>query len=339
MAEITISNDEYGVVFDCVAIHKQPSLDHPLLKDFKMDQLLEPEFGREENKSKASTMKIESSDEVCPVGTVPIRRIQMEELLRAGSVSNFLRRGYADSSLHEYATERLSGGVYLGTKATLNIWQPKVDDDKFQSFSLAQIWLTKGSGEERNSIEVGWHVYPFWHREKDEPTAVRLFTLWTNNNYKTWHYNDDGGFLVKSQTWSPGMVLPSSNMDGMEELVGVWPANLFTNLATGGADTLTWGGEVTRRQGGLFPAMGSGQFSNKDYTKSAYVKRIYLVDAEGTTQVIPDAKDLYISESLPDCFKVEDKGYDGSEGGYGRHFLYGGPGEESCPVGSSISDA
>lgn len=50
---------------------------------------------------------------------------------------------------------------YYGAKATINVWEPKIQQPN--EFSLSQIWILGGSfGEDLNSIEAGWQVpsYP-----------------------------------------------------------------------------------------------------------------------------------------------------------------------------------
>ncbi|MQL93601.1 hypothetical protein Taro_026229 [Colocasia esculenta] len=58
-----------------------------------------------------------------------------------------------------------------GIKATLNVWNPKVE--KHNEFSLSQVWLI--GGERMNSLEAGWGVFPTTYGT----TETRFFIYWT----------------------------------------------------------------------------------------------------------------------------------------------------------------
>ncbi|CAL5014200.1 unnamed protein product [Urochloa decumbens] len=115
----------------------------------------------------------------CPSGTVAIRRTTAEDLLRATSVARFGRkkkskRWYDASSPpraanapdvisgngHEHAIAYTAPSsqqqpVY-GAKATINVWDPVIQESN--GFSLSQLWILSGSfnGSDLNSIEAGW---------------------------------------------------------------------------------------------------------------------------------------------------------------------------------------
>lgn len=51
----------------------------------------------------------------------------------------------------------MQGDKYYGAKATINVWEPKIQQPN--EFSLSQLWILGGSfGEDLNSIEAGWQV-------------------------------------------------------------------------------------------------------------------------------------------------------------------------------------
>jgi hypothetical protein len=67
----------------------------------------------------------------------------------------------------------VQGEKYYGAKATINVWEPKIEQPN--EFSLSQLWILGGSfGEDLNSIEAGWQV-PL----KNQPTTYSSmsFTL------------------------------------------------------------------------------------------------------------------------------------------------------------------
>ena len=51
----------------------------------------------------------------------------------------------------------MEGHKYYGAKATINVWEPKIQQPN--EFCLSQMWILGGSfGEDLNSIEAGWQV-------------------------------------------------------------------------------------------------------------------------------------------------------------------------------------
>jgi len=51
----------------------------------------------------------------------------------------------------------VEGDKYYGAKATINVWDPKIQQPN--EFSLSQMWILGGSfGQDLNSIEAGWQV-------------------------------------------------------------------------------------------------------------------------------------------------------------------------------------
>ncbi|KAF4376295.1 hypothetical protein F8388_026095 [Cannabis sativa] len=121
---ITIPSPD-GDIIDCVHKRKQPALDHPLLKNHKIQKVAPemPKFKkkREENdemgssSSSSSSSNSGSSNEVkgamlmqmwhtngtrrCPKGTVPIRRSTTHDVLRAKSLFDFGKKQRNTNSL------------------------------------------------------------------------------------------------------------------------------------------------------------------------------------------------------------------------------------------------
>ncbi|XP_077251427.1 uncharacterized protein LOC143890601 [Tasmannia lanceolata] len=90
----------YGQIFSCVDINKQPAFDHPLLMNHKI-QMAPGSLPKVIKDKKASSLdvslKIGFKNGGCPVGTVPIRRIKKEDLIRAKSSRNFVQ-GYPSNA-------------------------------------------------------------------------------------------------------------------------------------------------------------------------------------------------------------------------------------------------
>jgi hypothetical protein len=64
---------------------------------------------------------------------------------------------FISSSMDQHAIAYVEGDKYYGAKATINVWQPKIE--QANEFSLSQLWILGGSfGQDLNSIEAGWQV-------------------------------------------------------------------------------------------------------------------------------------------------------------------------------------
>ncbi|XP_042496181.1 uncharacterized protein LOC122075278 [Macadamia integrifolia] len=83
-----------GDLIDCVPLHLQPAFDHPELKGQKpLDQPERPK-GYEEPDSVPDSFQLwTNSGELCPGGTIPIRRTKEEDILRARSIRRFGSKG------------------------------------------------------------------------------------------------------------------------------------------------------------------------------------------------------------------------------------------------------
>ncbi|KAG7606312.1 Neprosin [Arabidopsis thaliana x Arabidopsis arenosa] len=219
-----------GDIIDCVHISKQPAFDHPFLKDHKiqMGPSYTPEslFGESKvsEKPKESVNPITQlwhQNGVCSEGTIPVRRTKKEDVLRASSVKRYGKKKHlsvplprsADPDLinqsgHQHAIAYVEGGKFYGAKATINVWEPKVQSSN--EFSLSQLWILGGSfGQDLNSIEAGWQVSPDLYGDNN----TRLFTYWTSDAYQaTGCYNllCSGFIQINSQIAMGASISPVS---------------------------------------------------------------------------------------------------------------------------------
>ncbi|KAI3470406.1 hypothetical protein Pfo_027069 [Paulownia fortunei] len=232
-----------GDIIDCVHKRKQPALDHPLLKNHKI-QRVPPEMPKAMKMTKTNSSRSvdgfkgvwqmwHQKGQLCPKGTVPIRRSTVHDVLRAKSLYDFgkkqarflplaARRRRADAPApdvvsgngheHAIAYTTASEEVY-GAKATINVWDPSVE--VVNEFSLSQIWVLSGSfdGSDLNSIEAGWQVSPELYGD----SRPRLFTYWTKDAYQaTGCYNLlCSGFVQTNSRIAIGAAIsPVSSMGG-----------------------------------------------------------------------------------------------------------------------------
>ncbi|XP_043719462.1 uncharacterized protein LOC122667276 [Telopea speciosissima] len=337
-----------GDIFDCVDIYKQPALDHTRLKNHTIQMkpstyLLEGIMKNNNETSPAFKVpKIGLKNGGCPLGTVPIRRVQIKDTQMMGFPPKF---GKKDDDLpHHYAAMAMKETqASYGTSALVNIWKPKVQHNV--QFTLAQIWVTAGPPGESNYVEVGWHVYPYLNDDYES----RLFVLWTADDYKNYCYNFQcQGYVQVSKNLSPGMAFEDVSVYGgaqyanylsivkdMEsgnwlllwglanELIGYWPKDLFNHLAEK-ADDLQWGGET---YGPIpVPEMGSAHFPEEGYGKACFMAHIRIVDQFKALRGI-DPTETHSKNDVPACYKS----IVSLTPELGANLFFGGPGGNCVP--------
>nr|ACG41003.1 carboxyl-terminal peptidase [Zea mays] len=359
-----------GDIIDCVHISHQPAFDHPLLKNHTIQfrPAYHPEGLYDDTKSSIGSnnagerpmLQMWHRNGRCPEGTVPIRRTKKDDLLRASSVRRYGRKRHTapnplsvDPNMlseggHQHAIAYVQGDKYYGAKATINVWEPKIQ--QANEFSLSQLWILGGSfGEDLNSIEAGWQVSPDLYGDNN----TRLFTYWTSDAYQaTGCYNMlcSGFIQINSEVAMGASIFPISNYAGSqydisiliwkdpkegnwwmqfgkEYVLGYWPSFLFSYLADS-ASMIEWGGEVVNSEpDGTHTStqMGSGHFPEEGFSKASYFKNVQVVYSSNQLSA-PKGVGTFTEQS--NCYDVQN----GNNGDWGTYFYYGGPGKNSnCP--------
>ncbi|KAL8099339.1 hypothetical protein AgCh_031842 [Apium graveolens] len=216
---LTIQSPD-GDIIDCIPKRKQPALDHPLLKNHKI-QRVRPEMPKRKKESVNVTTRSRDEEEErvrlkgvwqawhenkerCPRGSVPIRRSHVHDVLRANSLYDFGKKRHAfpagsrlpmagrhpdapdvvSANGHEHAIAYTGASqeVY-GARATINVWDPSIE--VVNEFSLSQIWVLSGSfdGSDLNSIEAGWQVPSSSCRYVPPFLLMRLLLLVYSHHY------------------------------------------------------------------------------------------------------------------------------------------------------------
>ncbi|XP_027919114.1 uncharacterized protein LOC114177786 isoform X2 [Vigna unguiculata] len=355
-----------GDTINCVPVSKQPAFDHPFLKDHKIQTRpsFHPEGLFDENKvSENPKAKVHipisqawHANGRCPEDTIPIRRTKEEDVLRASSVRRYGRKKHIaipkprsaepdliNQSGHQHAIAYVEGDKYYGAKATINVWEPKIQQPN--EFSLSQLWILGGSfGQDLNSIEVGWQVSPDLYGDNN----TRLFTYWTSDAYQaTGCYNllCSGFIQVNSEIAMGATITPvsgyrNSQYDisiliwkdpkeghwwmqfGNDYVLGYWPSFLFSYLADS-ASMIEWGGEVVNSEPDgqhTSTQMGSGHFPEEGFGKASYFRNIQVVDSSNNLKA-PKGLGTFTEQS--NCYDVQTC----SNGDWGHYFYYGGPGK------------
>ena len=216
--------DDAGQVFDCIPINQQPSL-----KGTHRNPATPPDLSGLSSSSRSEApatgpFAIGRKDRHgnpmgCPAGTIPVRRITMEQLARSSTLRDFLSKhertfrpvkstapaNVSDGHLYATAVQEVGN---IGAHSFLNLSAPTVAEN--QVFSLSQHWYVAGSYSDGSlqTAEVGWQVYPqLWGTA--QPV---LFVYWTPDAYQTGAYNlsqaGQPGFVQINPAWGLGQSLP-----------------------------------------------------------------------------------------------------------------------------------
>ncbi|XP_057440235.1 uncharacterized protein LOC130732141 [Lotus japonicus] len=371
----TIKSED-GDIIDCIDIYKQPAFDHPVLKNHTIQSI--PSFLLEsQNSSTKDTFQAETNvfqtwqkSGSCPKGTVPIRRIRREDLLRFDSLDSF---GQKPRASFMNSTKTLSshfpklngskvvipenhsasylvtvGYHYIGAQADINIWNPRVDLP--EDFTTAQIWLKTGNGPNFESVEAGWVVNPKLFGDR----ATRFFNYWTKDSYLSTGCFDVTcpGFVVTGQVALGGAIKPVSSTRGtqydltvgmfLDPITKNWWLKVKNNIVVGywpailfdeltqSATIVEWGGQVFSPMVKQTPHTKTGMGSG-DFANGLFGNACYMRNIR--------IKDYSLKLKYPEFVRpVTEEQYCYNvlnDVKYGKepYFYFGGPGQRPpyCP--------
>ncbi|KAL0397491.1 UNVERIFIED_CONTAM: hypothetical protein Scaly_0197500 [Sesamum calycinum] len=165
-----------GDIIDCVHISHQPAFDHPFLKNHTVQAYLssrraaqpEQESGQERDRAKANNSAVAYEWEMPRANSSHKKNQRRGYAERAPSrhMGRKSIKAYRGQSVapepdlitqngHQHAIAYVEGDQYYGAKATINVWDPKIQQSN--EFSLSQLWILGGSfASDLNSIEAGW---------------------------------------------------------------------------------------------------------------------------------------------------------------------------------------
>jgi hypothetical protein len=361
--------DENGSIFDCIPIEQQPArrdVQEPLARAPDL-----PSYGTPGSAADASRgMPVEQLNPnrldrhgnamYAPEGTIPMRRLTIENLARFETLRHFFQKSPFGSGL----PPRASGGSQnpaapqvaathrwahaaqsvdnLGGHSFLNVWDPPIGAN--QVFSLSQHWYAGGSGAGLQTAEVGWQVYPQLYGN----TQPVFFIYWTADDYQhTGCYNlSCTAFVQTNRSWAIGGTLsPSSTAGGQQQeiqvayfltggnwwlyvggtaaanAIGYYPTSIYRNGALATrASSVDYGGEVVGTTS--WPPMGSGAFANAGYQHAAYQRNIFYFPTGG------GAVDANLTASAASsCFTCAVSKFNPP---WSETIFFGGPGGTTC---------
>jgi hypothetical protein len=284
----------------------------------------------------------------CPEGSVPMHIHTLEEVARFKTLEDFQSKPIQHSSVrrkgatttHQYAVVAQNVNA-IASQSTLNIWSPSVENST--EFSLSQIWLEGGSGNNLQTLEAGWQVYP----ARTGDTQPHFFIYYTPDNYSTGCYDlACSAFIQTNAAVTIGMTLLSSIRDGLQQegtvaywrdpttghwwlivegniSVGYYPTTLFNSAGIKNfTGRISYGGEIIDREiNGKHTGtdMGSGDFSAAGSGRAAYQRSLQymntnqqIVVANPTSTIVSDAQCYDLALNL--------------NATWGRYFYFGGRG-------------
>ncbi|KAH7842582.1 hypothetical protein Vadar_006967 [Vaccinium darrowii] len=330
---------EYGDIIDCVDFYKQPAFDHPLLKNhtfhYKMKRSPLHRKARDQNSSKLTKpVSIGLKGGGCPIGTVPIRRITKEDLIRERFSSRIM--GSADNipgAHYAIARTGTSSNKYLGAGAGISIHNPPASG---RQYSAARVKIQNGP----DSIEVGWRVDPSLYGD----IRTRLFVRLDAGGSHCFNTRCPGFVLVRSDM-PVDMVFSRISQPGTSDIfvvrayyvrdqvngnwwlelgsdnteIGFWPKALFTGLGDL-ANYVEWGGEVFSPPGTTKPPMGVGNLPIGTTKYDSFFIHVAVLNEFGQTV---DADNLEEFADNNKLYNVLDEGIQKDDG---HVVLYGGHG-------------
>jgi hypothetical protein len=298
----------------------------------------------------------------CPTGTIPMRRLTLEQLGHYETLQDFFRKvppalaalerpgvrptapdPNDESKNHRYAYTRQTVDN-IGGHSFLNVWQPTVTTPD-QRMSLSQEWYTGGTGASTQTAEVGWQVLP----DKYGHSQPVLFIYWTPDNYTSGNYNlDNPAFVQTNPAWAIGGALGPVSTDGGQQYeleityylsggnwwlylggttaadaVGYYPTSLYNGgQMASNAQVITYGGETVCHAVG-WGDMGSGQLASAGWQHAAYQRDIYYFPTGGGSAWA----NLSSQEPSPACYTVN---LASAPDPWNVYFFFGGPGGTDC---------
>ncbi|XP_049352717.1 uncharacterized protein LOC125817211 [Solanum verrucosum] len=352
----------HGDIYDCVDFYKQHAFDHPLLKNHNFYSQMKPTLVRtkqnSENSSTSLSSRIWLKGKGCPPGTVPIRRITKEDLIRhrnmpspedatfhaqliATNNTSELEGIYKSSQGYKVAIARAGNNPkskFAGAEMTTSLWNPLVSDNQH---SACRLKIQKGY----DIVQVGWRVDPTLYGD----TQTRLYIHFQAGNQQCFNTLCPGFVVVNTEipvdttfsgmshrgdeaSWEETMAITKDLANGNWWLyleknhiqIGFWPQEIFTNLASF-ASNVEWGGVVYSPPGVPEPLMGSSYLPIGKTGYDAYCRGLTIINDKGETI---DVDRIITHVDSPNLYQIIDVPHL-RPGKYQHFVLYGGPGEKA----------
>jgi hypothetical protein len=353
-----------GQIFDCIPRMQQPSVRQLGLSGIATP----PPTASGDTVSEDSLPAAEKSVDAfgnarqCAAGTIPMRRITLQELSHYRTLAEFFRKyppgamqddsnGLGTSTSSHRWAHAYDFPLNWGGEAVHSVFRPAVRRNLSEVFSLSQQWYSGklSTTSPVQTAEVGWQVYPAkWGNLN--PT---VFIYWTRDDYKnSGCYNlDCAGFVQVSSGHPLGAVLRPPGVVGGEQreeyfayrlyqggwwvAVGptkaksVWVGYYPTKIYGRGqmyyyATEIDIGGETVGTT--RWPGMGSGQWATRGFQYAAYDRNIQYRDSNNRLYA-PQLTAVTNGANAYRCYAITTPNYTSS---WLTYFYFGGPGGTKC---------
>ncbi|XP_075101978.1 protein neprosin-like [Nicotiana tabacum] len=229
----------------------------------------------------------------CPFGTVPIKRITKEDLVRRSNIppSEDVTYDIELPSLAIVQIQKNPNNKFAGAGMSTSLYNPHVEG---QQHSACRLKIQKGS----DIIQVGWRVDPTLYRDN----KTRLFVHFQAGLFSSFRKKNTNINIANQKDLANGNWLLLARKDYKQ--IGFWPQKIFTSLASF-ADNVEWGGVTYSPLGVPKPPMGSSFFPIGSTDYDAYCRRLIILNDKGETfdvdKTIPyvDDHNLYRVSDYP----------------------------------------
>ncbi|KAJ3669818.1 hypothetical protein LUZ60_010142 [Juncus effusus] len=285
--------------------------------------------------------------EKCPPGTVLIKRVTKEDLIKAKNQTRRLNP-YYDIKYKMRQNDHFSfmsfypkdGQVFHGASASMEVIE--VDGVSGTQSSGASIMIAKNvlGGKPISVIQFGWEIN--YHNYGDNITRFIISWLSGGSQNTGCENMNCPGYIQLSHGTTPGTIIPQGDIelsvsldkntgnwflhfvDNDNEVLGYFPKELFNNLAD--ADNVQMGGSVNSNYEEPSPKMGTGYLpSDSRSITAAKFNRVRLAN-QNDMWIPPYRKidKIYMYNDLNKTYyDIKELLDDGTEG---YSFAYGGPG-------------
>nr|XP_027191502.1 uncharacterized protein LOC101515683 isoform X2 [Cicer arietinum] len=280
--------------FECVDMHKQPTLQHPLLKNHKIQ--LYPTFAKNIVRNRSYSKIVNE----CPTGKVPIyNRTRRHQIVNNSSsnlqIEDFQYYSQSSPGYHTVTLDTTQNMTFHGAYAFIGVYNLSLQENQY---SASSIWVESGPPTQRNSIRVGAEVHPSLYGD----SQLRITGYWTDRSTGNW--------------WLTIGLKPVF-------IIGYWPKQLFTHLSTG-ASLIRFGGQTYAPPNMDSPPMGSGRLPKEKLKNSGFMGSLQIIDSDYNQNDVKPKDMMPYSDTDTNCY---DLWYHGDQGPFWHQaFLYGGPG-------------
>ncbi|XP_062162078.1 protein neprosin-like [Alnus glutinosa] len=317
-----------GDIYDCIDFYKQPGFDHPFWKNttFEMKHNLFVE-GMKAKRNLSLNFGLKGAG--CPYGTVPIIRINKDDLTRAKMLSTIYSSNIDEEPGHHYAILRTKtdpNRKLVGIESYFSMYNTKgVTGSQYSEFRMT---FSNGFDTIKTGLTIDGRTQCF---NQHCPGYVQINSQiplgWPIDNTSV-----VGGeqFAIKLRINKEIHGGPNSTkfawtlyFDEDNSVIGFWPPALFGKLSEFG-NQADWGGEVYSPLDQPSPPMGTGlHLYGKNSKYVAHSRKIAAVYENAKFHFV-NPVDTEVYASNPRAYSIHDFGY--YDEYWQRLIYYDGPG-------------